>query len=134
MLDNPRRETRPSIIISATDQLRLTDLAITALGRARNVAEDLLSEIERATVVPTHAVPTNVVKMSSTVEFATDEGLNRRVVLVFPAEADIANGKVSVLTPIGAALIGLSEDSQSRLQRRTAATVALRSWTLSRRP
>lgn len=109
MLDHFNREYRPSIIVSATDQLRLTDLAMTALDKVRDVAEELLLEIERATVVPTHAVPTNVVKMDSTVDFSTDEGVIRRVALVFPGDADIAAGKISILTPIGAALIGLSE-------------------------
>lgn len=109
MLDHFNREYRSSIIVSATDQLRLTDLAMTALDKVRDVAEELLLEIERATVVPTHAVPTNVVKMDSTVEFSTDEGVIRRVALVFPGDADIAAGKISILTPIGAALIGLSE-------------------------
>ena len=102
-------EARPSIIVSAADERRLTDVAITALDQAPEVAEELLSEIERATVVPTHAVPSNVVQMGSTVEFTTEEGLSWRVTLVFPGQADITAAKVSVLTPIGAALIGLSE-------------------------
>jgi regulator of nucleoside diphosphate kinase len=102
-------ESRPHILISATDQLRLTDMAMTALNRAPEVAEELLSEIERATVVPAHAVPANVVQMGSTVEFTTEAGVNRRVTLVFPGQADIAAARISVVTPIGAALIGLSE-------------------------
>jgi regulator of nucleoside diphosphate kinase len=103
------REGKPFIIISTADQLRLTDVAMSALNQAPEVAQELLSEIERATVVPTHAVPTNVVQMGSTVEFTTEEGASRRVTLVFPGQADIAAARISVVTPIGAALIGLSE-------------------------
>jgi regulator of nucleoside diphosphate kinase len=46
--------------------------------------------------------------MGSTVRYVTDTGDDRTVTLVYPAEADISSGKVSILTPIGAALIGLS--------------------------
>lgn len=102
-------ESRPSIVIGAADQLRLTDVAMSALNQAPEVAEELLSEIERATVVPADAVPANVVQMGSTVEFATEEGVSRRLTLVFPGQADIAKARISVVTPIGAALIGLSE-------------------------
>jgi regulator of nucleoside diphosphate kinase len=112
MRDCISSEDRPSIIVSAADERRLTDVAITALDQAPEVAKELLLEIERAEVVPTHAVPANVVQMGSTVEFTTEEGLSRRVTLVFPGEADITAAKISVLTPIGAALIGLSK-SQS---------------------
>jgi regulator of nucleoside diphosphate kinase len=46
--------------------------------------------------------------MGSKLRFTSDTGEDRRITLVFPGEADIAEGKVSILTPIGAALIGLS--------------------------
>ena len=54
-------------------------------------------------------IAADVVRMGSTLRFTTDAGEDRTVTLVFPGEADIAEGKVSVLTPIGAALIGLPE-------------------------
>ncbi|WP_325053327.1 GreA/GreB family elongation factor [Sinorhizobium meliloti] len=50
----------------------------------------------------------NVVRMGSTVEYETDTGGRRTVALVFPINADISEGKISILTPIGTALIGLS--------------------------
>ena len=53
-------------------------------------------------------IPDGVVRMGSMVRFMSDLGEDRRVTLVFPGEADIAQGKVSVITPIGVALIGLS--------------------------
>ena len=46
--------------------------------------------------------------MGSTLHFTTDAGEERTVTLVFPGEADIAEGRISVLTPIGIALIGLA--------------------------
>jgi regulator of nucleoside diphosphate kinase len=59
-------------------------------------------------VVSPDAVPADVVRMGSTVEFRADNGQQRTVTLVFPGDADIAEGKISILTPIGTALIGLS--------------------------
>lgn len=100
---------KPTIIVSHTDQRRLTTLATDALERFPDVAEELLSEMERADVVTAEAIPPNVVQMGSGVVFQSDNGETRRVSLVFPGQADIAAGRISILTPIGAALIGLSE-------------------------
>ena len=102
-------DQKPSIIVSDTDQSRLTTLATDALERFPQAAQELLSEMERAAVVSAEAVPPNVVQMGSGVVFRSDNGETRRVTLVFPGQADIAAGRLSILTPIGAALIGLSE-------------------------
>jgi regulator of nucleoside diphosphate kinase len=98
----------PEIVMGGTDHARLTSLANAAFDTVPDTAEELLSELERAQVVADDAVPRNVVRMGSVVEFES-EGDRKRVTLVFPPEADIAAGKVSVLTPVGAALIGLSK-------------------------
>jgi regulator of nucleoside diphosphate kinase len=100
---------KPSIIVSDTDQRRLTTLATDALERFPDAAQVLLSEMERAIVVTGEAVPPNVVQMGSGVVFRSDSGETRHVRLVFPGQAYIAAGKISILTPIGAALIGLSQ-------------------------
>jgi regulator of nucleoside diphosphate kinase len=99
----------PPIIVSDVDQARLSGVATAAMERVPEIAEELMSEIERATVVEAGSIPSNVVRMGSTVQFTSDDGQHRRVTLVFPGEADISQGKISVLTPVGAALIGLSE-------------------------
>jgi regulator of nucleoside diphosphate kinase len=78
------------------------------IDRTPEVAETLLAELQRATVLAPDKLPDNVVRMGSTVGYRTDDGNERSVTLVYPAEADIAQGKISILTPIGAALIGLS--------------------------
>jgi len=49
-----------------------------------------------------------VVRMGSTLSYTADEGEPQKVTLVFPVEADIEKGKISVTTPVGTALIGLS--------------------------
>ena len=98
----------PNIVVSDKDQRRLTTLATDAFERFPDAAK-LLLEMARADVVTAETVPPNVVQMGSVVVFESDNGERRRVKLVFPGEADIAVGKISILTPIGAALIGLSE-------------------------
>jgi regulator of nucleoside diphosphate kinase len=71
-------------------------------------AEMLAEELERARVIDHGQVPRNIVRMGSDVLFRDDTTREiRSITLVFPGEADIAQNRVSVLTPIGAALIGL---------------------------
>jgi regulator of nucleoside diphosphate kinase len=99
----------PAIIVSNTDRDQLRRLAVSAMDRMPEVANELLTEIERATIVASPAVPRNVIQMGSTAEIVAGGDGRRRVTLVFPSDADISSGKISILTPIGAALIGLSE-------------------------
>ncbi len=110
MPDIVRSRSVPQIIVSEADYERLTSLATAALERLPDVAEELLAEMERAKIVGPEAVPENVVRMGSTVTFRSDDGHKRRMTLVYPVDEDITLHKISVLTPIGAALIGLGED------------------------
>jgi regulator of nucleoside diphosphate kinase len=97
----------PSIVIGETDHERLNNVAVAAADRFPEISDGLLLELERARVVADVSVPVNVVRMGSTVEYKTDTGA-RRVTLVFPRDADISEGKISILTPIGTALLGLA--------------------------
>jgi regulator of nucleoside diphosphate kinase len=99
---------KPSIVVSNADYKRLSNLALAARDRFPEVAEELQGELARASIADAAAMPTNVVTMGSVVEFRSGVGPRKRVELVFPVEADIAKNRVSILTPIGAALIGLS--------------------------
>ncbi|MBN9216466.1 MAG: nucleoside diphosphate kinase regulator [Mesorhizobium sp.] len=94
------------ILISDTDHDRLTVLARGLLDRAPETAEELLSEMDRAIVTDAAAMPAGVVRMGSTVTVRGESGDIQRVTLVYPGEADIAESRVSVLTPMGTALIG----------------------------
>lgn len=100
--------SKPRIVVSDIDFKRLTDLALGAFDRFPDVAQELESEMGRAEVVHAGSVPANVVRMGSIVEFRSDSAQQRRVKLVFPGEADISQDRISVLTPIGVALIGLA--------------------------
>lgn len=105
---------KPRIVVSDTDHARLSDLATGALTRFPAIAEELQSEMTRAEVVSASALPSDVVRMGSTVEFRSNGGQHRRVALVFPIDADISANKVSVLTPVGTALIGLATGQSIR--------------------
>jgi regulator of nucleoside diphosphate kinase len=61
-------------------------------------------------------MPADIVRMNSRVEFEIDGANRRRVEVVFPQDADIDAGKISVLTPIGTALIGLSPGQMMMLR------------------
>ena len=110
MLHTQHTEALPRIIVSEAEENRLTALATASMltGRADGAARVLLAEMERAQVVPDNAVPSDVVRMNSYVQFEIDGSNRRRVQVVYPGEANIDDNKISVLTPIGAALIGLS--------------------------
>jgi regulator of nucleoside diphosphate kinase len=80
---------------------------LAGIGHTAEDADGLLYELERATVVADAAVPDDVVRMGTTVRFRADGTAEREVELVYPKDADIEAGKVSVMTPVGTALIGL---------------------------
>jgi len=96
----------PEIILGKDEHRTLLSLAMAGSGPVEDVAEALLTELERATIVSDDHVPSDVVRMGSTVTYQVNDD-TRTVELVYPKDADIAEGKISVLTPIGAALIGL---------------------------
>src|SRR5262249_46676042 len=70
--------------------------------------EKLETELLRANVVPRDKVPQDLVTMNSRVVFENmTTGEQREVTLVYPGMADIDAGRISVLVPVGTALLGL---------------------------
>ena len=104
----PKGGSKPPIIVRETEHARLTSLALAAPGRALDVADELLGELERARIVPDTKFPANAVGLGSTVSYETEAGQARTVTLCYPHEADIAHSMVSIMTPIGVALLGLT--------------------------
>ena len=101
-----RAETR--ITLSAVDYKELSRLVAAASQTMPEVASELGYELERARVLPKGRSVGDTVHMGSEVEFRDDTaGRVQVVTLCFPDTADIDQGKISVLTPIGTALIGL---------------------------
>jgi len=86
-------------IVGAADYLRLRQYAL---------SDKLADELDRAIVVETEQVPEDVVRMHARCTYIDRRiGTQREIELVYPGESDPAMGKISVLTPVGSALIGL---------------------------
>jgi len=80
------------------------------MDRAPEVASFLSDELDPVQIVRGGTAEGDFARMGSRVDFRDNStGRMQSVTLVYPGEADIAQGKVSILTPIGAALIGLSK-------------------------
>lgn len=109
MATNTHKTERPRPIFSDLDHDKLTQIAEMAMRRDPFVAESLADELDRAEVVDADKLPPGVIRIGSTVDFTVD-GQSQRATIVFPVDADFENGKLSILTPIAAALIGLSEN------------------------
>ncbi|GHD24314.1 nucleoside diphosphate kinase regulator [Tianweitania populi] len=99
---------KPAIQITQSDFDKLSLLAESATHVSEAVLDELTAELDRARIVPDNKLRDNIVRMGSHLRYSTN-GEGRDVTLVFPGEADIAEGRISILTPIGTALIGLSE-------------------------
>ena len=94
--------------IRETDAERIGNLAIEAEERLPQVAELLLAEINRAKIVQNSKLPADVVAMQSIVKFADEaSGVERTLQLVYPQAADIEAGRISILSLVGAGLLGL---------------------------
>jgi regulator of nucleoside diphosphate kinase len=113
MQNNTKTRRKPNIRISKSDHARLSALASTVAARNPEASDELLAELERARIVADGQVSAGTVRMGSTVTFKPDTGDRKTITLVFPGDADISEGKVSILTPIGTALIGLSAGQSS---------------------
>ncbi|MDF2878274.1 MAG: hypothetical protein K0S30_1370 [Clostridia bacterium] len=70
--------------------------------------KDLETEISRATVTSVGQLPGNVITMNTQVVLLI-EGIEEEFTLVYPSEADILQNKISVLSPIGTAILGYCE-------------------------
>jgi regulator of nucleoside diphosphate kinase len=100
---------QPTIYLTQTDLDRLFDLLEAySDGAGGRRFEQLESELVRAVVVESDQIPSDVVTMNSRVFFENETtGERLEVPLVYPREADIDAGKISILVPVGAALLGL---------------------------
>ena len=97
----------PPVAVEAEHYRRLSALVAAATATHPRVADFLAGELERASVVA--RLPRNVVGLGSLVRFRDEcTGRTQQVELVYPQDADIERKRISVLTPIGAALLGVA--------------------------
>ena len=99
----------PSIVVSTRDMARLEALLDSPALSRHPAAVALAQELERAQVLPPEEIPEGIVTMHSRVD-CEDELHNEKhsLTLVYPHEADFDKGRVSILAPVGSALLGLS--------------------------
>jgi regulator of nucleoside diphosphate kinase len=100
---------QPTIYLTQNDLDRLFDLVEAhSAGSGGRRFEQLESELARAVIVPRNEIPRDVVTMNSRVVFENETtGERMEIKLVYPREADIDAGKISILVPVGTALLGL---------------------------
>ena len=100
---------QPPIRVTTWDHFRLS--AVVDAFRLRGwepVVDFLGDELDRAELVEPAAIPRDVATMHSCVRFVDrDTGEARTVTLVYPGEEDSRQGRISVVAPVGSALIGL---------------------------
>lgn len=98
-----------SIYITKYDKARLMNVlrSLDAAHEDREDLEDLVQEIERGTEVESTEVAPNVVTMNSTVRVTdVDSASTSLYTIVFPPDADFEKGRISILSPLGTALLG----------------------------
>lgn len=121
----------PKIVIDAGELSHLEGLAEGAMQRNPALANRLFDEIGRARIVASGKMPADVVTIGSTVTYRDETtGQDKSVMLVYPEDADISRQRISVMTPIGVALLGLTEgaaffwDTRNN-QRRTLTVISV---------
>jgi len=117
MQHNTRR--KPRITISEGDYDRLSNLAAAFSQRNPEIAASLTEEIDRARIVSDKAIGAAVVRMGSGVTYVVDGNKSKTVTLVYPGEANIEEGRISITTPVGTALIGLKAGQSISFSTRT---------------
>lgn len=99
----------PPIVVSSRDLARLEKLVESPALRRHPSALALAQELSRAEVLSPDKVPSGVVTMNSRVDCVDEvSGERRTLTLVYPDEANVDTGHVSILAPVGMALLGLA--------------------------
>jgi regulator of nucleoside diphosphate kinase len=112
MTDFPCGQERPPIHLLASESDLVATLALQSERRQPLVAAMLLEEIERAELHDPENMPPGHAGLNSYVTFVDEKTAEvRELQLVLPADADIAQGRISILTPMGAALYGLADSA-----------------------
>jgi len=105
--------SKPNIIMSSLDVERLEQLIESLPDNAFPGKQALEAELARADVVDPADVPPTVVTMNSRVRFSViSTGETFNLTLVYPKDLDASGEKISILAPVGSALLGLSQGDE----------------------
>jgi regulator of nucleoside diphosphate kinase len=105
--------TNRAIQLTSQDLERLEFIECMTGSEDRRDLAGLTRELRRAVVVPSEQIPPDVVTMRSRVRLLDlDDGSTHEYTLVYPDEADLASGKISIVAPVAAAIIGCHEGDE----------------------
>ena len=125
--DSATAPNKPPIHLIDAEYDIIADLALGIERQSPDLSKMLLDEIERAEIHAPDALPPDVVTIGSEVEVLdAHTGTTRQLRLVLPSEADVDAGRVSILTPMGAGLIGLRKGQSIEGPYRTGETRMLK--------
>jgi regulator of nucleoside diphosphate kinase len=109
MSTRSKGRSRPAIVVTSGDHHRLSRIAAGAADTMPELAAELGLELDRARILPEGRNSPDHVRIGSEVRFRDETtGKESDVTLVWPEDADIAASRISVVTPIGVALIGMA--------------------------
>lgn len=104
---------KPKIMISSLDAERLEILLDSLPQSVFPGRDDLEAELARADVVDPEEIPPTVVTMNSTVRFRVESSAEEFcLTLIYPKDVDTSGEKISILAPVGSALLGLSQGDE----------------------
>jgi regulator of nucleoside diphosphate kinase len=127
--------SKPNIVVSSLDAERLERLLERLSRDSFPGKAELEAELERAEVVPPEDVPPTVVTMNSTVRFkVSDSNEEFCLTLVYPDDVDSTGNKISILAPVGSAMLGLSEGDEIEWPRPGGGMMSVRVVGLSYQP
>jgi regulator of nucleoside diphosphate kinase len=105
-------DKRPGIILTSLDFDRLEAILDALPAETFPGKTELRGELDRAEIVEPQDVPPDVVTMNSKVRFVLESGEEFCLTLVYPQDIDGSTERISILAPVGSALLGLSAGAQ----------------------
>jgi regulator of nucleoside diphosphate kinase len=105
-------DKRPGIILTSLDFDRLEAILDALPAETFPGKSELRGELDRAEIVEPEDVPPDVVTMNSKVRFVLESGEEFCLTLVYPQDVDGSTERISILAPVGSALLGLSAGAQ----------------------
>ncbi len=115
-----------TITLTEQDISRLSEVILLCSEIDESATESLQQKLDRARVVKLAELASSVVTMNSRVVCRDERGAVRELEVVYPRDANAAEGRISVLAPLGRALLGASVGEQVQV----AAGKSVRTWVI----
>ena len=105
--------TKPGVVLSSRDAERLEKLLASLPASAFAGKQELEAELDRADIAEPDEIPSDVVTMNSTVRFRVASSKEEfTLTLVYPKDMDDSGKTISILAPVGSAMLGLSQGDE----------------------